>query len=164
MILSNSARVTFSRAAWSILDCAQHSHPPNHWHTFFTCHTLRLLRNRFPGTCHELWRGVFQFSPLLPQGSSQTVLPCAHWTSTVLLCAFCEQEGWSGCSLPILFQHPAKSGVAACGRSAAAAAAIGWSVTETGEADGDGGAFARGAADGNRAAMFFDDLFDRGKT
>ena len=37
-------------------------------------------------------------------------------------------------------------------------------MAETGEADGDGGPFTRRAADGNRAAMFFDDLFDRGKT
>lgn len=32
-------------------------------------------------------------------------------------------------------------------------------MAEAGEADGDGGSFARGAVDGNRAAMFFDDLF-----
>src|SRR4026209_2554001 len=36
------------------------------------------------------------------KGSSQTVLHCAHRTSTVLSCAFCEQEGWSGCAPPIL--------------------------------------------------------------
>ena len=29
---------------------------------------------------------------------------------------------------------------------------------------GDGGSSARDAADGNRAAMSFDDLFDRGET
>ena len=56
------------------------------------------------------------------------------------------------------------SGVAARGWPAAASAAIGWYMTETGEADGDGGSFARGVADGNRAAMVFDDLFDGGKT
>ena len=35
---------------WSY--CAQHSHPPTHWQIFFTRPTLRLLRNRFPVTCH----------------------------------------------------------------------------------------------------------------
>ena len=37
-------------------------------------------------------------------------------------------------------------------------------MAEAGETDGDGGSFARRAPDGNRAAMFFDDLLDRGKT
>jgi len=45
---------------------------------------------------------AFKFSPLRPKGSSRTVLHCAHRTSTVSLCAFCEQEGWSGCSTPTL--------------------------------------------------------------
>jgi MarR family 2-MHQ and catechol resistance regulon transcriptional repressor len=36
---------------------------------------------------------AFRFSPLCPKGSGQTVLYCAHRTSTVLSCAFCEQEG-----------------------------------------------------------------------
>lgn len=49
-------------------------------------------------------------------------------------------------------------GWAACGRTAAAASAIGRTVAEAGEADGDGGAFARSAADGNRATMFFNNL------
>ena len=46
--------------------------------------------------------------PVLPHlrlpsiGSGRTVLHCAHRTSTALPCAFCEQEGWSGCSL---FDH-----------------------------------------------------------
>jgi hypothetical protein len=48
-----------------------------------------------------------------------------------------------------IFQHPAMSGRTACGRPAAAASTIGWTVAETGEADGDGGAFARRAADAN---------------
>ena len=43
---------------------------------------------------------AFRFSPLRPRGSSQIVLHCAHRTSTVSSCAFCEQEGWSGCSPP----------------------------------------------------------------
>jgi len=29
--------------------CAQYTHLPTHWQTFFTRPTLRLLRNRFPG-------------------------------------------------------------------------------------------------------------------
>ena len=47
---------------------------------------------------------AFRFSSLRPRGSSQTVLHCAHRTSTVSPCAFCEQEGWSGCSSPILLR------------------------------------------------------------
>ena len=83
--------------------CAQLSHPPTHWQIFFTRPTLRLLCNRFPGTCHEPGRGAsVSFSApsrLLAQGSRQTVLHCAHRTSTVLSCAFCGQEGWFGGSL-----------------------------------------------------------------
>ena len=56
-----------------------------------------------------------------------------------------------------------KLGLAACG-STASASSIGWAVAETGEADGDGSPFFRRAADGNRAAMFFDDFLDRGET
>ena len=37
-------------------------------------------------------------------------------------------------------------------------------MAETGEADGHGGPFFRRTADGDRAAMFFDDLLDRGET
>ena len=55
-------------------------------------------------------------------------------------------------------------GRAACWWSSAPASAIGGPSVETGEADGDGGPFARRAADGNRAAMFLDDLLDRGET
>lgn len=44
-------------------------------------------------------------------------------------------------------EHPAMLGRAACGRPAAAA--IGRTVAQTGEADGDGGTFAGSAADGN---------------
>ena len=47
---------------------------------------------------------VFRFSPLCVQGSSQTVLHCAHRTSTVLSCAFCEHKGWSGCSPYVLLR------------------------------------------------------------
>src|SRR5205807_7011290 len=38
-------------------DCVQLSHPPTHWQIFFTRPTLRLLRNRFPETCHLPGRG-----------------------------------------------------------------------------------------------------------
>ena len=44
------------------------------------------------------------FARFSSRGSSQIVLHCAHRTSTVLSCAFCEQEGWSGCSPPILLR------------------------------------------------------------
>jgi hypothetical protein len=37
-------------------------------------------------------------------GSRRTVLHCAHRTSTVSSCAFCEQEGWSGDSLSSLLK------------------------------------------------------------
>jgi len=47
---------------------------------------------------------------------------------------------------------------------AVAASTIGRTVAETGEADGGGGAFAGRAADGDGAAMFFDDLLDRSET
>src|ERR1043165_5599811 len=57
-----------------------------------------------------------------------------------------------------------KRSALAAGGGGASASAIGWTMAKTGEADGDGGAFAGRAADGNRTAMFFDDLFDRGKT
>ena len=53
-------------------------------------------------------------------------------------------------------------GRAACGRSASSSS-VGRAAAETWEADGDGGAFARRAADGNGAAMFFDDLLDCGE-
>ena len=55
------------------------------------------------------------------------------------------------------------SALAAGWWTAAAASTIGRTMAETGEADGDGGPFAGRAADGNRAAMFFDDLLDRGE-
>jgi len=49
----------------------------------------------------------------------------------------------------VIFQHPVMSGLAAGGRPSAAASAIGRTVAEAGEADGDGGPFARRAADGD---------------
>src|SRR5262245_4317555 len=39
---------------------------------------------------------VFLCFLLGPQGSRQAVLHCAHRTSTVSSCAFCEHKGWSG--------------------------------------------------------------------
>ncbi len=38
--------------------------PATHWQTFFTRPTLRLLRNRFPETCHEPGRGPSSSSHL----------------------------------------------------------------------------------------------------
>jgi hypothetical protein len=77
--LPSSARaipstISFSRAAWSILDCA---------------HPTRAF--------------CFLFAPsqLFAQGSRRTVFHCAHRTSTVSSCAFCEQERWFGGSLPL---------------------------------------------------------------
>ena len=48
---------TLLMGGWDDPNCAQRSHPPTHWQIFFTRPTLRLLRNRFPGTCHLPWRG-----------------------------------------------------------------------------------------------------------
>ena len=58
--------------------------PATHWHAE-TCHTPR--------------RGSSDFIHFALKGSRQTVLYCAHRTSTVSSCAFCEHKGWSGCSL-----------------------------------------------------------------
>ncbi len=71
-------------------NCAQLSHPPTHWHA---------------ETCHKPGRGPsVSFSApshLLAQESRLTVLHCAHRTSTVVSCVFCEQEGRSGGSLSL---------------------------------------------------------------
>jgi hypothetical protein len=40
----------------------------------------------------------------LTRGSGQIILYCAHRTSTVSPCVFCEQEGWSGRSLLTLLR------------------------------------------------------------
>ena len=40
--------------------------------------------------------------PISSNGAGPWGLNCAHRTSTVSSCAFCEQEGWSDSSLPIL--------------------------------------------------------------
>jgi hypothetical protein len=87
------ARYIFRDGGWLVFHCAQRSHPPTHWQIFFTRPTLRLLRNRFPGTCHLPWRGPS--TPPLPlvKGVAEAALCCAHRTRTVSPCAFCEQEG-----------------------------------------------------------------------
>ena len=43
----------------------------------------------------------FRTITTFPQGSRRTVFHCAHRTSTVSSCAFCEQERWFGGSLPL---------------------------------------------------------------
>ena len=78
-----AANYHFIRGGWDDPNCAQRS-PPAHL----------LARRDVPFARAR----AFGFSPLRPQGSSQTVLHCAHRTSTVLSCAFCEHKGWSGCS------------------------------------------------------------------
>ncbi len=40
----------------------------------------------------------------LAHGSRRTILHCAHRTSTVLSCAFCEQKGWPDCSPPTILR------------------------------------------------------------
>jgi hypothetical protein len=115
MVLSELARVRYSKMARM---------SPSLRATFSPSHPL--ARRDVPHTRAR----VFRFSPLCIQGSSQTVLHCAHRTSTVSSCAFCEHKGWSGCSPSFLlrprvarpqgthraipppagglFQHPAK--------------------------------------------------------
>ena len=73
-----------------VLHCAQLCHPPN-----------PLARRDVPVAQAR----ALQFSHFSPEGNSQTVLHCAHRTSTVSSCAFCEQEGWSGCS-PLTLLRP----------------------------------------------------------
>src|SRR4029077_7877189 len=82
----------------------QLSHSPTHWQTFFTRPTLRLLRNRFPGDVPLARTRAFRYSPLCPKGSTQTVLHCAHRGGTFSSCGLGEQEGWSGCSPPIILR------------------------------------------------------------
>ena len=62
-----AASYHFIRAGWNDPKCAQRFHPPTHWQIFFTRPILRLLRNRFPGTCHLPRRGPsgFPHFPLL---------------------------------------------------------------------------------------------------
>ena len=54
---------------------------------------------------------AFQFSLPLFRGVAKAALYCAHRTSTVSSCAFCEQEGHLAAPSPAggLFQHPASS-------------------------------------------------------
>jgi hypothetical protein len=46
----------------------------------------------------------------------------------------------------------------------ASAPTVGRTTAEAGESDGYGGPFARRTADGNRSAMFFNDLLDCGQS
>ena len=67
--------------------CAQCSYPPTHWQIFFTHPTLRLLRNRFPGTCQYPRRGASEAARCASTEDHQAPsLPLSP-------CAFCEQEG-----------------------------------------------------------------------
>src|SRR5437879_3675009 len=76
------------RGGWDDPNCAQYSP-----HPALSAPRRALSRAR-----------AFWFSPLRPQGSSQTVLHCAHRGSTFRSCGLGEQEGWSGCSPPILLR------------------------------------------------------------
>jgi hypothetical protein len=69
--------ITLLRGAWDDPSCARHSHPPTHWHA---------------ETCHLPWRGPSDFLPFLEE-VAEAALYCAHRTSIVSPCAFCEQEG-----------------------------------------------------------------------
>jgi len=60
-----------------IFHCAQHSHPPTQGHGE-TCPC--------PGEGRQFAKPLFREWPRLP-------FTCAHRTSTVSSCAFCEQEG-----------------------------------------------------------------------
>ena len=77
------------RAAYLIFHCTRLSPQPTRWQIFFTRPPLRLLRNRFPGTCHEAQARALRF-PLLPfRGTSEAAL-------------YCEQERHLGAPSPIL--------------------------------------------------------------
>ena len=49
----------------------QSSHPPTHSQIFFTSPTLRMLRNRFPGTCHLPGRGPSGFPHFALRGAAR---------------------------------------------------------------------------------------------
>jgi hypothetical protein len=119
-----AASCHFIRGGWDDPNCAQHSHPPTHWQTFFTRPTLRLLRNRFPGTCHLPGRGPSD-SPTSPEGlgrlfftarierpplyrggsaSKKNGLPAPSHPSEA---ARCVSKGIVPATPSPLFQHPA---------------------------------------------------------
>src|ERR1700675_1314817 len=70
-IPSKLACLSFHRAAWLNLECAQLSHPP------YPPITSQSFSRDVPVTQAR----AFRFSPLCPKGSSQTVLNCAHRAS-----------------------------------------------------------------------------------
>jgi hypothetical protein len=49
---------------------------------------------------------AFRFSICLSRGVAEATLYCAHRTSTVSPCAFCEQQGHLAAPLPILLRPP----------------------------------------------------------
>jgi hypothetical protein len=69
---------SLQRGGWDDPNCARHSHPPTHWHA---------------ETCHLPWRGPSDSFYLSFGGVAKAALDCAHRTSTVSSCAFCEQGG-----------------------------------------------------------------------
>src|SRR5207253_5893178 len=66
-----AANYHFIRGGWDDPTCAQLSHPPTHWQIFFTRPTLRLLRNRFPVTCHLPRRGSSGFPQFAIRGAAR---------------------------------------------------------------------------------------------
>ncbi len=83
--LSKLARFSLQKVACLISHCAQLSHPPTRWHA---------------ETCHYPMRGPSDFLHFALRGVAEAALYCAHRTSTVSSCAFCEQEGHLAAPFP----------------------------------------------------------------
>jgi len=81
----------FSRGWWGLSSTAQLSHPP----------TPDAPRRVLAQARAFLF---YQSFYTLTQASGRIILYCAHRTSTVSPCAFCEQKGWPGRSLLTLLR------------------------------------------------------------
>ena len=82
---SKLACFSLQKVACLISHCAQLSHPPTRWHA---------------ETCHYPMRGPSDFLHFALRGVAEAALYCAHRTSTVSSCAFCEQEGHLAAPFP----------------------------------------------------------------
>ena len=76
--------LSFLRDGWDDPHCARRSHPPTHWQIVLTHPTLRLLRNRFPVTCHLPGRGPSDLLRPFLEGVAEAALYCAHRTIYML--------------------------------------------------------------------------------
>ena len=68
--------------------------PARHWQIFFTGPTLGLHPKSISRDALLAQARAFYFpKSFIIKGVAKAALHCAHGTNTVLLCAFCEQEG-----------------------------------------------------------------------